>query len=481
MRYILLSLLMCAPASAGIIAGGGLMNSVSASSAAATYVNKAGDTMTGTLNMTNVGVTLTGASGNVTSASSVTASSFFGNGANVTGVTAANVAAANVAAGSLGGSVIASSIAVNAVQDASVVAVSGSKVSGGIAGNSGTATALAANGANCAASSYPLGVDASGAAESCGTSISGNAGTVTTNANLTGGVTSVGNAATVVTNANLTGVVTSAGNATSIAAGALTDGTVYGQDIALSTIPLGALNQSGATLSQIAKWNGTIWAPADDATGGAGAAVLVDTQTFSGANTFTSSVTVGPTVYTTTAVTSGLSISTNSVLVNSWMVVASSRASGETSTRFTGLLPGREYNLIFTYSQAGATGSPGITFNSDTGANYKYATTGTRSDTGAVGSNVSVTGVECSLPTFVGVGAGDGSRLSAFFSTEPSDSTRVALTAARSGWNSTVFENSTSACRYDGAANLSSVTLSVSGGTYTGVIYLLQLIPGQGQ
>ena len=38
-----------------------------------------------------------------------------------------------------------------------------------------------------------------------------------TNANLTGGVTSVGNAATVVTNANLIGVITSAGNTTSIA------------------------------------------------------------------------------------------------------------------------------------------------------------------------------------------------------------------------------------------------------------------------
>jgi len=43
------------------------------------------------------------------------------------------------------------------------------------------------------------------------------AGNVTTNANLTGGVTSVGNAATVVTNANLTGPITSVGNATSIA------------------------------------------------------------------------------------------------------------------------------------------------------------------------------------------------------------------------------------------------------------------------
>jgi hypothetical protein len=45
----------------------------------------------------------------------------------------------------------------------------------------------------------------------------GNATTVVTNANLTGGVTSTGNAATVITNANLTGPITSSGNATSIA------------------------------------------------------------------------------------------------------------------------------------------------------------------------------------------------------------------------------------------------------------------------
>jgi len=89
-------------------------------------------------------------------------------------------------------------------------------ITGSLTGTASLATALAANGANCSAGSYPLGVDASGAAESCGTSISGNAATVTTNANLTGGVTSVGNAATVVTNANLTGPITSVGNATTI-------------------------------------------------------------------------------------------------------------------------------------------------------------------------------------------------------------------------------------------------------------------------
>ncbi|MDR3593426.1 hypothetical protein, partial [Clostridium sp.] len=47
-------------------------------------------------------------------------------------------------------------------------------------------------------------------------SLNGNASTVTTNANLTGMVTSVGNATTIVTNANLTGMVTSVGNATTV-------------------------------------------------------------------------------------------------------------------------------------------------------------------------------------------------------------------------------------------------------------------------
>ena len=63
-----------------------------------------------------------------------------------------------------------------------------------------------------------------------GTNITGTAsgltaGNVTTNANLTGGVTSVGNAATVVTNANLTGDVTSVGNATTLANTAVTAGS----------------------------------------------------------------------------------------------------------------------------------------------------------------------------------------------------------------------------------------------------------------
>ncbi|MGH8709753.1 MAG: beta strand repeat-containing protein [Burkholderiales bacterium] len=54
--------------------------------------------------------------------------------------------------------------------------------SGPLTGNATTATALAANGANCATGTYPLGVNASGAAESCGANINGSSGSTTGNA-----------------------------------------------------------------------------------------------------------------------------------------------------------------------------------------------------------------------------------------------------------------------------------------------------------
>jgi len=60
-----------------------------------------------------------------------------------------------------------------------------------IAGNAGTATALAANGTNCAAGTFPLGVDASGNSESCTalpTTISGTANQITASA-ATGAIT----------------------------------------------------------------------------------------------------------------------------------------------------------------------------------------------------------------------------------------------------------------------------------------------------
>jgi hypothetical protein len=50
-----------------------------------------------------------------------------------------------------------------------------------VTGNSATATALAANGTNCGAGNYPLGVDASGNAESCTTAGAGDVSSAASN------------------------------------------------------------------------------------------------------------------------------------------------------------------------------------------------------------------------------------------------------------------------------------------------------------
>ena len=64
-------------------------------------------------------------------------------------------------------------------------------ITAALTGNASTSTALAANGANCSAGSFPLGVDASGASETCTalpTTISGTANEITASAS-TGAVT----------------------------------------------------------------------------------------------------------------------------------------------------------------------------------------------------------------------------------------------------------------------------------------------------
>jgi hypothetical protein len=82
-----------------------------------------------------------------------------------------------------------------------------------------------------------------------GVTSSGNATTVVTNANLTGDITSVGNATTTVTNANLTGDVTSSGNATTIAVDAVDIAMLSASGTASSSTFLRGDNQWGAVSS----------------------------------------------------------------------------------------------------------------------------------------------------------------------------------------------------------------------------------------
>lgn len=93
----------------------------------------------------------------------------------------------------------------------------------------------------------------------------------------------------------------------------------------------GQLNVSAAGI----KWaDGTV--SVSSSGGGVGNVVLTATQTFSGANTFTSSITVGPSVY-------GATITANSVVVNGWTTVANTSFSAATDVWIYGFRSSATY------------------------------------------------------------------------------------------------------------------------------------------
>lgn len=155
-------------------------------------------------------------------------------------VTSVSVATANGVSGSVANATTtpAITLTLGAITPTSVAAsgnVTGANLSGTntgdqttITGNAGTATALAANGANCAAGEFPLGVDASGASETCTalpTTIAGTLNQITASA-ATGTVTlsiptnpTLPGTTTGTFSGNLTGNVTgTASSATALAA-----------------------------------------------------------------------------------------------------------------------------------------------------------------------------------------------------------------------------------------------------------------------
>ena len=161
----------------------------------------------------------------------------------------------------------------------------------------------------------------------------GNAATVVTNANLTGGVTSVGNAATVITNANLTGEATSTGNAVT-----LTNSAVIGKVITGYVSGAGTVAATDTLLQAIQKLNGNTAAVVG------GASLSNDTATATNVYPMFAAATSGTptTVYTSNAnllykpstgeFQASVPVALNGLFVNATTLVASyTVASGQSA------------------------------------------------------------------------------------------------------------------------------------------------------
>ena len=138
-------------------------------------------------------------------------------------------------------------------------------INGSITGNAGTATSLSANGANCSAGSYPLGVDASGAVEGCTADVDTQLSQEQVEDYAGGMVT--GNTETLITvtyqdvDGTIDYVVDSdLANYSNINSGFQTAPDVNGIIIASSTVP----NVGGCLSGEVVEWNGSAFVCAED-------------------------------------------------------------------------------------------------------------------------------------------------------------------------------------------------------------------------
>ena len=185
-----------------------------------------------------------------------------------------------------------------------------------------------------------------------------------------------------------------------------------------------------------------------------------------------------PTSYGTSGSYS-LAVNTSGGVVGSWLVVASTNPSRATAIPFTGIGPDRSYRLTWIGVQNTADAEHQLTYNGDTGTNYGHiirrldSAGNLNSDVNAVAARANFSfGVTHPILTA-------GSMFAEVnFRTLPGDNTYVKA-YGHADYNTaaaTTFQNAIMAGEYNGAAALSSVTLTISAGTFTGYVFLEQLI-----
>ncbi len=227
-------------------------------------------------------------------------------------------------------------------------------------------------------------------------------------------------------------------------------------------------------VSTISWADGTVSTTASSGGGSSGAS-LTSTNTWSASQVFGASVTVGPTAYTSTATTgSGATVAAGQLL-NGWMVVASTNPSGATASYFYGLQGNREYRIRWPgLLQNTSLGALSVTFNGSSGGTaYSYhvdcsASNGTTDNISSAGG-----------ASFVleGAGAAAARHHKGILEFSSNGTNTMAQT-----WNtedvttSEIMESCTGGAVYASSTVLTSVKLLTSAGTFTGTIYLEELI-----
>ena len=223
-------------------------------------------------------------------------------------------------------------------------------------------------------------------------------------------------------------------------------------------------------------------------------ALLESTQTFSAQTTFTGSVNIsspsalvvsGMATYTSSASFGGsaysLAANYSSVIKGGWTIVASTNPAGATTFTFTGLNNSLEHRLKFRFLHNTTDGDYILRFNGDSGSNYGYAMR--RLDSAA---NVNSDFAAPAAATFLQlagttglVNATNGVRCELDLGIEPGDATRVHVDPISCGYigGSGEYFTMRGSGYYDGASALTSVSLTVNAGNFTGLVYLLALVP----
>ena len=208
---------------------------------------------------------------------------------------------------------------------------------------------------------------------------------------------------------------------------------------------------------------------------------LASTQTFSGANTFASSVTVGPT-------SASLVANFSKIVAGNWSLLASTHPAGATSLEFTGLSSTQvyaggsgtmKYRLEVNLIQNTSNAIPSVRFNNDsTASRHVYANNSLLDG----GSNVqAVAGTSCYLTwnnTGVLAGRSMMSPAGIGFASAPGNDTIINLGGQFNyhyALGTTYISESQVACQYIGTA-LASVVVLTSAGTFTGDVSLWGMI-----